>query len=84
MAVRDSRATAEEQVRAVIDDRAAALRTKNAGGVTRHHAGDFVLFSLAPPLTSRTDPRDLEAWFVTWQGPIGYEIRVQYREKPTR
>ena len=76
MTTLDRRMTAEEQVRAVIDDRAEALRTKNGGGVIRHHAPDFVLFSLAPPLVSQTDPRDLDAWLATWQGPIGYEIRA--------
>lgn len=77
MTTLDRRMTEEEQVRAVMDDRAEGLRTKNAGGVIRHHAGDFVLFSLAPPLVSQTDPRDLEAWFATWRGPIGYEIRAR-------
>jgi PhnB protein len=76
MTTLDRRMTNEEQVRAVMDDWAEALRTKNAGGVIRHHAGDFVLFSVAPPLVSRTDPRDLETWLATWRGPIGYEIRA--------
>ena len=76
MTTLDRRMTEEAQIRAVIDERAEALRTKNAGGVIRHHAPDFVLFSLAPPLVSRTDPRDLEAWLATWRGPIGYEIRA--------
>jgi PhnB protein len=70
-----SRATAEGQIRAVIDAWAQALRSKDAGGVVRHHAPDFVQFSLAPPLQSTAaDAKGLEDWFATWQGPIGYEV----------
>jgi ketosteroid isomerase-like protein len=69
------RSTAEAQIRAVIDDWADALRNKNAAGVVRHHAPDYVQFSLAPPLISTAaDAKGLEAWFATWRGPLGYEI----------
>jgi PhnB protein len=45
--------------------------------VVRHHASGFIQFSLAPPLISTgADAKGLEAWFSTWQGPIGYEIRA--------
>ena len=72
----DRRATEEGRIRTVIDDWSNALRTKNAAGVVAHHAPDYVHFSLAPPLISTGgDTRGLEAWFATWQGPIGYEIR---------
>ena len=66
-----SRASNEAQIRAVIDDRAAALRAKNAAGVIRHHSPAFVHFSLAPPLVSAAaDSNGLEAWFATWRGPL--------------
>ena len=65
----------EVEVRAVIDERARALRAKDAAAVVRHHAAGFVQFSLAPPLISTAaDAKGLEAWFATWQGPLGYEI----------
>jgi hypothetical protein len=32
-------------------------------------------FSLAPPLAHVTDVKNLNAWFATWQGPIGSEAR---------
>lgn len=67
-----SRARNEAQVGTVIDDRAKALRAKNAAGVVRHHAPDFVQFSLAPPLISKAaDVNGLEAWFATWRGSLG-------------
>jgi PhnB protein len=69
------RTTQEAQIRTVIDAWADAIRKKDAGGVVRHHAPGFVHFSLAPPLKSTpADTKDLEAWFHTWQGPIGYEF----------
>ena len=66
----------EAQIREVIETWAAALRNKNATGVLSHYASNFVHFSLAPPLLSAvSDAKGLNAWFATWQGPIGYEIR---------
>jgi PhnB protein len=71
----NSRATQEVQIRTLIDAWAEAIRKKDAGSVVRHHAPGFVHFSLAPPLKSTpADTKDLEAWFDTWQGPIGYEF----------
>ena len=68
-------ATQDAQIRPVIDAWADAIRNKDASGVARHHAPGFVHFSLAPPLKSTpADTKDLEAWFDTWQGPIGYEF----------
>jgi ketosteroid isomerase-like protein len=65
----------DAEIRSVIDDRARALRAKDAAGVLRHHAPGFVQFSLAPPLISTASDREgLEAWFATWQGPLEYEV----------
>jgi ketosteroid isomerase-like protein len=37
---------------------------------------NLVHFSLAPPLISTaSNAEGLNAWFATWQGPIGYETR---------
>jgi PhnB protein len=70
-----SQARDDARIRTVIDDRARALRAKDAAGVVRHHAPDVVQFSLAPPLVSTAaDAKGLEAWFATWHGPLGYEI----------
>jgi PhnB protein len=65
----------EAAIRAVIEARAEALRTKNAERVVAHHAPDFVLFSLAPPLISEdATVAGLNAWFATWEGPLGYVL----------
>jgi len=67
---------AEAQIRALIDDWVRALRAKDMGGVLAHYAPDSVTFDLAPPLISTgADANGLAAWFATWRGPLGYEIR---------
>jgi len=70
------RANAEAGIRALIDDWAKAMRAKDADGVMSHYAADSVTFDLAPPLISTAaDAKGLQAWFATWRGPLGYEIR---------
>jgi len=68
--------TEEAKVRAVIEDWAQAVRTKDANRMLSHAAPRRIEFALAPPLISDAgDRKGLDAWFATWQGPIGYEIR---------
>jgi uncharacterized protein (TIGR02246 family) len=71
-----SRADDEARIRALIDRWAKAMRAKDVDGVMAHYAADSVTFDLAPPLISTgADANGLEAWFSTWQGPLGYEVR---------
>jgi PhnB protein len=71
-----SKADSEARIRALVDDLAQALRAKDVDGVLSHFAADIVTFDLAPPLTSTgADANGLQAWFSTWEGPLGYEIR---------
>jgi ketosteroid isomerase-like protein len=66
----------ESQNRNLIDDWAAGLRAKDTNRVKRHATEDLVHFSLAPPLVvDENGAYGLEAWFDTWQGPLGYELR---------
>jgi ketosteroid isomerase-like protein len=75
MNVQDSKTSDEAKIRNLIDERAKAIHAKNAGGVVSCQAPDYVKFSLAPPLAHTTDAKGLDAWFATWQGPIGSEAR---------
>jgi PhnB protein len=71
-----TKTTDEAQIRAVIEEWADALRNKEPTRTLSHYAPNLVHFSLAPPLLSTaSNPEGLNAWFDTWQGPIGYEIR---------
>jgi ketosteroid isomerase-like protein len=76
MTPKSGRGSPEAQIRALIDDWARAIRAKDADGVMTRYAAGSVTFDLAPPLVS-TGPaaKDLRAWFATWHGPIGYEMR---------
>ena len=76
MLIENADPRAEAQIRALIDDWARAMRAKDVDGVMAHYAPDAVTFDLAPPLISTgADARGLQAWFSTWQSPLGYEIR---------
>jgi ketosteroid isomerase-like protein len=69
-------AAAEEEIRSVIESWAEAIRKKDVDGVLRHIGDESVRFYLAPPLETTTSVRkNLEDWFATWSGDIGYEIR---------
>ena len=71
-----TKTTDEAQIRAVIEEWADALRNKEPTRTLSHYGPNLVHFSLEPPLLSTTsNPEGLNAWFDTWQGPIGYEIR---------
>ncbi|MGF7159099.1 PhnB protein [Rhodoligotrophos appendicifer] len=65
-------------ITALLNDQAAAIRAKDTASAIAPYSADFVRFDLAPPLATSgpdLDPQDLEAWFATWRGPIGYQFR---------
>ena len=65
----------EAAVRAAIDAWTAALGAKDAAGVGARTGQDLTLYALAPPLSvTGTDAVDLQGWFDTWVGPIGYVL----------
>ena len=67
----------ERQIRALMESLAQAIRDKDIEGVVSHYASDAVIFDLAPPLTQEGSEiaKNLAAWFPTWKGAIGYELR---------
>jgi PhnB protein len=69
----------EEAIRAVLEARRSAVAAKDAPASVRDYAEDVVLFDLQPPLAqpsgAATDPAGAAAWFATWDGPIGVELR---------
>lgn len=72
------RASDEAQLRRLIDHWAEAIGAKNVDAVMSHYAADVVTFDLAPPLQytgADALKKSLEAWFPTFRGPVGYEIR---------
>jgi uncharacterized protein (TIGR02246 family) len=73
-----TKATDEARIRALINDWAEAVRAKDVDAAVSHYAADMVAFDLAPPLEyAGVDAlrKSLEAWFSTFRGPVGYEVR---------
>ncbi|HVN00704.1 MAG TPA: nuclear transport factor 2 family protein [Caulobacteraceae bacterium] len=62
-------------IKAVIEARAEALRSKDVKALARTGSRDIVVYSLAPPLVSTGGLDGVRAWFATWDGPMGYETR---------
>jgi PhnB protein len=62
-------------IRAIFGDRTNALFGKVADLAVRHFAADAVSYDLDPPLQHLgPDKGALQAWFDTWDGPIGWAM----------
>ncbi len=67
--------TIESDMRECLERLAAAIRNKDPATVLKQYAPDAVLYTLAPPLQAPPiNAKDLNVWFATWQGPLGYEF----------
>ena len=78
MTTENTNATAEAQIYALIDAWVQAIRAKDVNGVMSHYAADIVTFDLAPPLQyvgAEVLRKNLQEWFATFRGPVGYEMR---------
>jgi len=78
MTMKNSTARDQAQIRQLMDHWAEAIRSKDIDGIMSHYATDIVLFDLAPPLQYRGADeyrKNWEAWFPTFRGAIGYELR---------
>jgi ketosteroid isomerase-like protein len=74
----------EAGIRALIEERAAAIRDKDAARAVATLAPDVVAFELAPPLAlgpdAARDEAGLTAWLSGWDGPVVIEIRELHVE----
>ena len=80
MATTDASTPDDEQIRAVIADRAAAMHDRDADRFVACYAPQIVKFDLPPPLVytgaQARDAQALRGWFASHPGgPIGYQIR---------
>src|SRR3546814_12211681 len=76
---KDAEQKVEARFRALIEDRAEAIRVTDADRALARYTADVVVFDLPPPLRSTgagaLDKTVPEAWFATFRGPIGLQIR---------
>lgn len=66
-----------DEIREVIEGKAALLGEGDAKGVMAHYAPDAVEYSLAPPLRQPGhggSPAALEAWMATFEAPPNREV----------
>src|SRR5256885_13941582 len=62
-------------IRSILGDRTNAMFGKVADLALQAFADDVVTYDLAPPLRYvGTDRAQLQAWFDTWDGPIGWAM----------
>jgi ketosteroid isomerase-like protein len=68
----------EATLRQLMDEQAAAMRSRDADYLVSRYAADAVTFDLAPPLQnvgkSVRDADSQRAWFAGFDGAIDYEI----------
>ena len=78
MTAGNGKATAEAEIRALIEDQAKAIRAKDVDGSVASYAADVLLFAVVNPLQSTGSDAArarLAEWFASFRGPIGYELR---------
>ena len=78
IATKKPKASEQLEIRRLVDKWVTALRTKDVDGIMSHYASDVVVFDLVPPLESvgaEAYRKNWAAWFPTFEGPIGYELR---------
>jgi PhnB protein len=74
---KENKSQDEKRLRALIEEWLDSVRKKDVDRAVSHYATNVVLFDLAPPLKSigpQAYRKDLEEWFSTFKGPIGYDL----------
>jgi ketosteroid isomerase-like protein len=75
----DAIASAQSEVRALLDSRVEACRAKDIDRLMSLYAPDIVYFDCVPPLQGFTGSdavrRNFLRWFSEYEGPIGLETR---------
>jgi uncharacterized protein (TIGR02246 family) len=68
----------ERELRALVEERVAAVASRSAAPLAAHQHPDVVAFDVLPPLRSRGNAAveaRTQAWFDGYAGDIGYEVR---------
>jgi ketosteroid isomerase-like protein len=74
----DGKATGERELRALMDNLAQAIRSRDADALMAHYAADVLAFDLLPPLQYRGADavrKRVSEWFSSFEGSIGFEMR---------
>lgn len=71
----DAKSDDETAIRALIEKQARGIREKDTERALGAFSDTAMIYDLAPPLSHALSRADTQAWFDTWRGPIGYELR---------
>lgn len=77
MKPQESQATAESEIRALMENTATACRAKDSVALTANYDPDVRAFDVVNPLQysgSAEVAKRAEEWFASWQGSFDYEI----------
>jgi ketosteroid isomerase-like protein len=78
MTTTDTMSGSEAQIRAIVQERVAALRERDADRLAAVYAPEIVMFGLAPPLQDTgprvADPAYWRPWLESWTGPITLDV----------
>ena len=76
--LRGTTSRAEDEIRAVLAEKASAIQAQDAERLVALYTPDIVVFDLAPPLLHPAaevlDPSGKQAWFPGFEPGMGYEI----------
>jgi uncharacterized protein (TIGR02246 family) len=78
MTTEKSKTTDEARIRALIEQRVKAVRTKDIDALMSHHAPDVLMFDALNPLQyvgAEKVRERAEQWFSWYRDSIGYEVR---------
>ena len=78
MNAKTTAATAETEIRELVERWLEAVRAKDVNGVMSHYTADILTFDISPPLQYKgidAYRKNWEWWLPTFSGPVGYEIR---------
>ena len=74
----ETRANVDQEIRALVDGFAQAVRQKNIDALMPHYAPELVVFNVVPPLREKgieVNRKSWKEWFDSFKGAIDYEVR---------
>ena len=74
----ETRSQVDQEIRALVDGFATAVRDKNIDALMAHYAPELVVFNVAPPLRDKgidVNRKTWSEWFDGFKGGIDYEVR---------
>ena len=74
----ETRSNVDQELRALVDGFAQAVRQKNIDALIPHYATELVFFNVVPPLREKgieANRKSWKEWFDSFKGAIDYEVR---------